>query len=262
MSEHEYETLAVETAEDVARVNLDRPDVRNAFNEQMIADLTDVFERLGRDPSLRAIVLGGKGTLFCAGADIDWMRRSADRSERDNVEDARAMATMYRTIDECPVPVIGRAHKAAFGGAIGLLAVCDVVVAARGTKMAFSEVKLGIIPAVISTFSLPKIGANQARRYFLTAEVFTPETAPAGLVHEVVDESELDATVEGIVAALRGNGPQAVREAKRLVRDVTSMSKVEAIDMCIKWIARVRVGEEAQEGLRAFLGKRDAAWKK
>jgi methylglutaconyl-CoA hydratase len=261
MSEFEYDTLTVEHRGDTARVLLDRPEVRNAFNEQMISDVRDAFERLGADDSLRAIVLAGAGGIFCAGADIAWMRRSADRTEKENVEDARAMAAMYRAVDECRVPVIGDVRKAAFGGALGLVAACDVVVAASGTKFAFSEVKLGIIPAVISVLVIPKIGPSQARRYMVTGEVFTAETAPAGLLHEVVPVDAIDAKVDEMVATLRMNGPQASREAKRLVADVWATPRYQAIDECARWISRIRVGEEAQEGLRAFLEKRDPAWR-
>jgi methylglutaconyl-CoA hydratase len=244
----------------VAHVRLNRPDVRNAFNEQMIAELTDVFTVLGREKGLRAVVLGGGGRVFCAGADVDWMRRSIDRTEADNVADARAMATMYRTIDECPLPVIGRVQGAAFGGAVGLVAVCDVAVAERPARFCFSEVRLGIVPAVISTFCIAKIGAAQARRYFLTAEVFTAEHAPAGLLHEVVEEGQLDSRIDQILNALRLCGPQAVREIKQLIPQVTALERAEAVALCARTIARVRVGDEAQNGLRAFLEKRSAPW--
>ena len=260
MSGWTYDTLSVSVQGDVAHVWLNRPEVRNAFNEPMIADLTAVFGRLGREPGLRAIVLGGEGSVFCAGADVDWMRRSIDRTEKDNVADAQAMATMYRTIDVCPLPVIGRVQKAAFGGAIGLMAVCDIVVAESTTRFCFSEVRLGIIPAVISTFSIAKIGVAQARRYFLTAEVFTAENAPPGLVHEVVTEGELDRRIDEIVEALRLCGPEAVREIKQLIPRAVALDSAAAVDLCAGTIARVRVGAEAQAGLRAFLHKRPAPW--
>jgi len=255
-----YETLSVKVDADVAHVRLNRPAVRNAFNERMITELTDAFTALGRERSLRAVVLGGEGSVFCAGADVDWMRRSKDRTEADNVADALAMATMYRTIDECPLPVIGRVQKAAFGGAIGLVAVCDVVVAERSTRFCFSEVRLGIVPAVISTFCIAKIGAAQARRYFLTAEVFTAPEAPAGLLHEIVAEGELDSRIDQIVNALRQCGPEAVREIKQLIPRVTALDRAQAVDLCARTIAKVRVGDEAQKGLRAFLDKRPAPW--
>jgi len=260
VSDFRYETLNVVVQRDVARVWLNRPEVRNAFNERMISELTDAFTRLGRDSALRAVVLGGEGSVFCAGADVDWMRRSIDRTEEDNIADAEAMAAMYRTIDACPLPVIGRVQKAAFGGAIGLVAVCDIVVAEATARFCFSEVRLGIIPAVISTFSIAKIGPAQARRYFLTAEVFTAEDAPPGLVHEAVVEGELDKRIDAILDALRQCGPQAVRAIKSLIPKVVAQDRIAAIEQCAREIARVRVGAEAQAGLRAFLDKRTAPW--
>ena len=261
-AEYSYQTLQVDVANDVATVLLNRPDVRNAFNETMIAELTDAFTRLPEESDLRAIVLAGAGLVFCAGADIDWMRRSIDRTEADNVADALAMAAMYTCIDRCPLPVIGRVQKAAFGGAVGLMAVCDMVVADRDAKICFSETRLGILPAVISTFSIAKIGIAQARRFFLTAEVFTAAEAPAGLVHRAVDAASLDTHVEQLVAALREVGPQAAREIKALIPQVAALDREQAVAACVRTIARVRVSEEAQAGLRAFLDKTDPPWRK
>jgi methylglutaconyl-CoA hydratase len=260
-AKYSYETLRVDIKNDVATVLLNRPEVRNAFNETMIAELTDAFTRLPEESSLRAIVLGGAGKVFCAGADIDWMRRSIQRSEADNIADARAMAAMYRCIDTCLLPVIGRVQKAAFGGAVGLMAVCDMVVADRDAKICFSETRLGIIPAVISTFSIAKIGVAQARRFFLTAEVFAAGEAPAGLVHMAVDASSLDTHVEQLVAALREAGPQATREIKALIPRVAALDSEQAVEDCVRTIARVRVSAEAQAGLRAFLDKTDPPWR-
>jgi methylglutaconyl-CoA hydratase len=252
--------LRLSFQDDWARVDLDRPNVRNAFDERMIAELTDVFDDLPRNDSLRAVVLGGTGAVFCAGADIDWMRRSADRTEAENVADARAMATMFHTIDKCPLPVIARVQKAAFGGALGLLAASDIVVAEAHAKFCFSEVRLGLIPAVISSLTLAKIGQAQARRYFLTAEVFSAETAPAGLIHEVVTSEKLDARIADFLQALRDNGPQAVREIKALIPRVSTGPDSEALDISVRAIARVRTGAEAQAGLRAFLDKDKPPW--
>jgi methylglutaconyl-CoA hydratase len=256
------DTLSVTRSGAVARVLLNRPDVRNAFNEEMIADVTDVFRQLGQDKKLRAIVFGGEGKVFCAGADVDWMRRSADRTEMDNVADAEAMARMYRTIDECSVPVVCRVQRAAFGGALGLLAVSDVVVAEADAKFCFSEVRLGIIPAVISTFCIERIGIAAARRYMLTAEVFTAAEAPSGLVHAAVPAAELDGKVDEIVSALLQTGPQAVREIKALIPQVAALPRGEAIQVCARAIARVRVSDEAQLGLRTFLAKQTPPWQK
>jgi methylglutaconyl-CoA hydratase len=190
------------------------------------------------------------------------MRRSVDRAEMDNVADAEAMARMYRTIDMCPVPVICRVQKAAFGGALGLLSVSDVVVAEAEAKFCFSEVRLGIIPAVISTFCIERIGIAAARRYMLTAEVFTAAEAPPGLVHEAVPAAELDGRVSTITDALLQTGPGAVREIKALIPQVAALPRAEAIGVCARAIARVRVGKEAQIGLRAFLAKQNPPWQK
>ncbi len=257
-----FSTIEVDGPGAIARVTLARPEVRNAFNAQMITELTACFDGLSRDEELRAVVLSGEGKVFCAGADVSWMRASADASEEENKDDARRMATMFRTVDECPVPVVGRIQGAAFGGGLGLAACCDVVVAADDARFSFSEVRLGIVPAVISTFALAKIGAGRARRWFLSAEILSAAQArDAGLVHEVAPAEELDARVEKIVAALSANGPRAVREAKSLIRRVATMDRDTALEHCAQTIARVRVSAEGQEGLRAFLEGREPAWR-
>jgi methylglutaconyl-CoA hydratase len=206
-------------------------------------------------------VLGGEGKVFCAGADIHWMSEAIDSTEQENVADAKAMAHMYQTIDTCPVPVVGRVQRAAFGGAIGLISGCDIVVAETGTRLCFSEVKLGILPAVISSFSMAKIGVSAARRYFLTAEVFLAENAPAGLLHEIVPPDQLDSTVDEILNHILANGPCALRETKKLIPQVAESSRAEAIELCARTIARVRVSKEGQAGLRAFLNKTDPPWR-
>ena len=246
----------------IARVTLTRPAARNAFDAPMIEEVTACFADIAAQGDLRAVVLAAEGEAFCAGADVNWMRASANATEEENQADARRMAAMFRSIDECPVPVVGRVHGVAFGGGVGLVACCDVVVAEQDARFCFSEVRLGLIPAVISTFAMAKIGRGQARRWFLTAEVIPADTARAvGLVHEVVPAERLDAAVDAIVAALVGNGPFAVREAKALIRRVVDLERGEAIEHCADTIARVRVSPEAQEGLRAFLEKRDPAWR-
>jgi methylglutaconyl-CoA hydratase len=244
-----------------ARVSLNRPDLRNALDSALIADLERAFRSLGQDGDVRSIVLSGEGKVFCAGADVNWMRASLDLSAEENRKDAQGLADMLRAIDECPKPVIGRIQGAAMGGGAGLVAVCDIVVAADDAKLAFSEVRLGILPAVISSFVLPKIGAAQARRYFLTAEVFTAGRArEIGLVHEVVPADQLDAKVKELAAALHNNGPKAVAEAKALIRAVVAMKREDALRHSVETIARVRTSPEGQEGLRAFLDKRPPSW--
>ena len=253
------QTLRLERRGPVATVVLQRPEVRNAFNEVVIAELKKVFTSLGADA--RVVVLAGDGPVFCAGADVQWMKKSKGYSEKQNTRDARAMAEMFRAIDECPRPVIGRVHGAALGGGSGLVACCDIVVAAEGTQFGFTEVRLGIVPANISTFVLPKIGARAARRYFLTGERFDAgEALRIGLVHEVVKPDLLDSRVGAIAQEILKCGPKAVAIAKELIRKGVSVPRNRAIDSTVRTIARVRVSPEGQEGLAAFLEKRPPRW--
>jgi methylglutaconyl-CoA hydratase len=252
-------TISLSPAPGILTVTLDRPEVRNVFNETMIAELASVFGDVG--PDTRVIILKGNGTAFCAGADVNWMRDSIHRSEADNARDAATMEAMFRAIDECPSPVIGRVHGFALGGAVGLVAACDVVVAAETARFGFTEVSLGIIPAVISPFALDKIGSKNARRYFVTGELFNaPRAQEMGLVHEVVAEDSLDSTVNEIVESILKNGPQAVAAAKSLVREVGAMTRDQAREHTIATIARIRTSAEGQEGLGAFLEKRKPKW--
>jgi len=257
-----FTRLTVETTAGVARVTLNRPDVRNAFDAELIAELEQAFNAVGHDPAVRCAVLAGAGKVFSAGADMHWMRSSIDLDAAANQADAAAMARMFRAIDECPCPVIGRVHGAAMGGGSGLVACCDIVVADIGTQFAFSEVRLGIVPAVISPFVLAKIGVTHARRLFITGERFDADTAAdIGLVHEVALDGELDARVDAVLAEIARCGPLAMREAKALVRAVAACAtREDAIAHTAEAIARVRTGPEGQEGLRAFLEKRPASW--
>jgi len=253
------DNLLVSESDHVVAVSLNRPDVRNALDDALIARLTDVFRNVNDD--VRAVVLRGEGKAFCAGGDIGWMQRSIDYSQAENLADARALGDLFLAIDECPCPVIGQVHGAAFGGGVGLACVCDVVVASEGTKFCFSEVKLGLSPAVISAFAIRKVGLSQARRYFLTAEVFDAEEAKRiGLVHVVAGAGELEARVADLVVALASNGPKAVRRAKELARKVAYLDSAAALDVSTKLIAELRVSDEGQEGVRAFLEKRPPSW--
>ncbi|TML28031.1 MAG: hypothetical protein E6G26_07465 [Actinobacteria bacterium] len=237
--------LRVERDGDVLRVTLARPERRNAFDAQLIADLTDAFADVG---DVRAVVLAGEGETFCAGADIDWQRSAIDLSYEDNVEDALRLYRMCETIDRCPAPVVARIQGFALGGGSGLAACSDIAVAASDATFGFTEVKLGIIPAVISPFVLPKIGQH-ARRYFLTGERFDARTAlRIGLVHEVTDE--LETATQAIVDQLVGSGPKAVREAKKLIRERPDGERTAEI------AARLRTSEEGQTRLRAFFERR------
>jgi len=242
--------LRVERDGQVLHVTLAKPERRNAFDAALIAELYEAFEDVG---DARAVVLAGEGSSFCAGADVEWQRASIDLSYEENVEDALRLFRMCERIDLCPAPVVARVQGYALGGGSGLVACADVALAAPDATFGFSEVKLGIIPAVISPFVLPKIGAH-ARRFFLTGERFDAQTAlRIGLVHEVAED--LDAAVERIVGELLTSGPDAVHAAKALVRDRPPGEETARI------AARLRSGEEGQEGLRAFLEKRTAGWR-
>ena len=234
----------------VLRVTITRPERRNAFDAALIRELTEAFADVG---DARAVVLAGEGESFCAGADVEWQRASIDLSLEENVEDAMRLYRMCETIDCCPAPVVARVQGYALGGGSGLVACSDIAIAAPDATFGFSEVKLGIIPAVISPFVLPKIGAH-ARRYFLTGERFDAETAlRIGLVHELA--GNLDEAIERVVGEILTAGPNAVREAKRLIHDRPEGEDTADI------AARLRSGEEGQEGLRAFLERRTASWR-
>jgi methylglutaconyl-CoA hydratase len=243
----------------IARLALARPDVHNAFDDGLIAELTAAFVELGADDAVRAIVLTGEGASFSAGADLGWMRRMAQASEAENRDDARRLATLMRTLDECPKPTIARVNGAAFGGGVGLIACCDIALGVESAKFGLTEAKLGLVPAVISPYVIAAIGARQARRLFLTAQIFDAREAERiGLLHRVVDD--LDAAVQSEIDRLLAAGPVAVREAKALVRRVARGGEHDVANA--ELIARLRVSVEGQEGLAAFFEKRKPAWMK
>jgi methylglutaconyl-CoA hydratase len=240
----------VQRDDHVLRITLARPERRNAFDAALIAELTEAFSDVG---DARAVVLAGDGESFCAGADVEWQRSSIDLSYDENVEDAARLYRMMAAVDGCPAPVVVRAHGYTLGGGSGLVACADIAIAAPDAVFGFTEVRLGIIPAVISPFVFAKIGSGAARRYFLTGERFGPEVAlRIGLVHEVA--ADLDEAVEAVVAALLAGGPEAVRAAKRLARERPAGEETPPI------AAARRTSAEGQEGLRAFLDKRRANW--
>ena len=255
------DTITLSFADGVARVTLNRPDLRNAFNANVIGELQAIFARIAAADDVRAVVIAGEGKVFCGGADINWMRESLDLSFEANAIDAERMSDMFRAIDNCPRPVIARIHGAALGGGAGLAACCDVVIASDETIFGFTEVKLGIIPAVISPFVLAKIGASHARALFLTGERFDAQHACAiGLVHEVVPAADLDEAVAGRLTELRTAGPAAIAAAKLLLRRVQDNSYDASRAITTEAIARQRVSPEGQEGLRAFLERRPATF--
>ncbi|MHA7880510.1 MAG: enoyl-CoA hydratase-related protein [Saccharospirillum sp.] len=255
-------TLTVTLDQGVATLMLSRPEVRNAFNAELIAELTAQVQQLAQAPEVRVLVLRALGEHFSAGADLNWMRSMKDHSQQQNQEDASRLATLMRTLDECPKPLVGIANGAAMGGGVGLLACCDIVLASPSAFFALSEVRLGLTPATISPFVVRAIGARQARRYFQTGERFTAEQAQAmALVHEVVPDVELEARLTALLADLLAGGPQAQQMAKQLVKSVAEQPVSDALmaDLAQR-IGQQRVGAEGQEGLSAFLEKRKAAW--
>jgi methylglutaconyl-CoA hydratase len=247
----------------MAEVWLNRPEVRNAFNDGVITELTAAFDELGSDPDLRVVVLGGHGKAFCAGADLSWMRAMAGYSWEENHADAARLAHMLWTLYRCPVPVVGRIHGDCYAGGVGLAAVCDVLVAAEGVHFCLSEARLGLLPATIAPYVVKAMGEQAARRYFTTAERFSAIQAQAmGLVHEAVAADALDAKVAEIVAALVANGPAAARACKRLVQDVAGRDITADLRAdTARRIADIRSSAEGREGVQAFLDKRDPGWK-
>jgi methylglutaconyl-CoA hydratase len=246
----------------VAQVWLNRPEVRNAFNDGVVAELTAAFTQLAADAEVRVVMLGGHGKAFCAGADLSWMRSMANYSWAQNQADAAALAQMLWTIYRCPVPVLGRIHGDCYAGGVGLAAVCDVLVAADTVQFCLSEARLGLLPATIGPYVVKAMGEQAARRYFVTAERFSAAQAQMlGFVHEVVAAQALDARIDGLVEAIVANGPAAVKACKRLVQDVAGQPIDEALRAdTARRIADMRASTEGREGVQAFLNKREPAW--
>jgi len=247
----------------VAEVWLNRPEVRNAFNEIVIQELTAAFAGFAQDNTLRAVVLAGHGKAFCAGADLSWMRAMAGYSWAENEADAAALAQMLWTVYRCPVPVIGRIHGDCYAGGVGLAAVCDVLVASDAANFCLSEAKLGLLPATIGPYVVKALGEQASRRYFTTAERFSAAQAHAlGFVHEVVSAEALDAKLAEIVAAVVANGPAAVKACKQLVQDIAGRPIDAALrSETARRIADIRASVEGREGVQAFLAKRDPSWR-
>ena len=251
------------TSAHVAEIWLNRPEVRNAFNDGVIAELNAAVKTLGADPELRAIVLGGHGKAFCAGADLSWMRTMAGYSWEQNHADAAGLAEMLWTLWSCPLPIVGRIHGDCYAGGVGLAAVCDVLVAAEAVQFCLSEARLGLLPATIGPYVLRALGEQASRRYFITAERFSAAQAHAlGFVHEVVASDQLDAKVNEVVAALVANGPAAVKACKQLVKDLAGRPIDAALrEDTARRIADIRASDEGREGVSAFLNKCEAPWR-
>ena len=258
----DYQTLTITVADKAATVTLNRAELRNAFNEQAIAELALAFDELGRNELVRAVVLAANGPAFCAGADLNWMKKMAGYSQDENLADASRLADMLRTIYLCPKPTVAKVQGDCYAGGMGLAAACDIVVAAEGVNFCLSEVKLGLIPATISPYVIKAMGEQAARRYFLTAERFDAAAAGRmGFAHEVVPAEDLDATVAGIVKALVSNSPNAVCEAKKLVREVVGQPVDDALlEDTAQRIAAIRASSEGREGVASFLEKRKPNW--
>jgi methylglutaconyl-CoA hydratase len=254
--------LKISEEKNIALVSLNRPDVRNAFDPGLILKLTETFHSLSHRKDLRAIVLSGEGKVFCAGADLNWMKSVAQFTLQQNQKDSEILFDMFETIWNCPIPVIGVVHGAAFGGALGLMAVCDYVIAEAQTQLCFSEVRIGIAPAVIAHFLLKKISPAAISHFMISGKVFEPKDVwGIGLVHEVVLENHLAEALAKITHIFLEAGPEAVRETKKLLRELPGLDTVQSKSRVCKLIAERRVSAEGQEGLQSFLQKRSPAWK-
>ena len=253
-------TLQVDGA--VATITLTQPDIRNAFSDEVIAEITAAFRTAGERPDVRAIVLAAQGPAFCAGANLNWMRRMADYTREENIQDAGLLAEMLRVIYECPKPTIARVQGDVYAGGVGLVACCDIAISADTVHYCLSETKIGLIPATISPYVIRAMGARAAHRYFLTAERFNAaEALRIGFVHEVVAHDQLDAKVGEVLKALLGASPNAVQAAKKLVQDVAEREiNAELIAKTVEGIADIRSSEEGREGVQAFLAKRKPVW--
>ena len=248
----------------VAQVSLNNPDKHNAFDDQMIIELTNAFNALAANTNVRIMLLKSEGKSFSAGADLDWMKRMASYSYQQNLNDARALAAMLKALHQMPIPTIARVQGAAFGGAVGLVSCCDIALASSNASFALSEVKIGLVPSTISPYVIAAIGERHAKRYFMTAERFDANTAlQIDLVHEAVEKSLLDDKVEQLITAILSNGPEAVVAAKQLVFAVSGKAVDSSlIEHTCEVIAGIRVSAQGQEGLSAFLDKRKPNWLK
>jgi methylglutaconyl-CoA hydratase len=263
MAMPEYETITVSRdPRGSAAVTLNRPEIRNAMNAILIAEVTDAFIELGADDGVRAIVIRGAGKAFCAGADLNWMRDVEDHAADQVAADSRRLEAMYRAIDECPKTTIARLHGAAMAGALGIAACADVAIAERATKFCVSEVRLGLTPGIISTFVLPKVGASRLRYWAVSAIVFDAEEAlRAGLIHQVADgEDELDRRIDGHIDLALGAAPEAVAWTKQLLAEAAGAGDSAAFDRGLEWNLRARTSDVAKAGIAAFLDMRPAPW--
>lgn len=255
-------TLNIVMESGLCTVELARPEVRNAFNHVLIAELQEAFDIISRDPAVRVAILRGQGPVFCAGGDIQWLRDSVNLSQEENLDDTRRLARMFSALNTCPKPVVGLVHGAVIGGGVGLVSICDYVICSRETVFSLSEVRLGVIPACIGPFVVAKIGESHARAYFISAERFPAQRAyEIGLVHELAESpADLDTAARRIAQNLLQCGPNAMTAAKALIRGIKTRDYDDGLEYVARTLAELRVTPEGQEGLRAFLEKRPAKW--
>jgi len=256
-----YTTVKYEKQNRVARVTFNRPEIHNAFNATVITEMQQVFNEIEKDDSIRAVVLTGTGKSFCAGADLNWMRSVIKQSYEENLAESNALAELLHSVYTCVRPVIGRINGAAIGGGTGFVAVCDIAFAARSAVFSFSEVKIGVVPACIGPYVVKKIGEGKTRELFITGERMNAERAhEVGLVNKVVDDDQLDSEVDKLIKFILSSGPQAVAMAKKLTSEVPAMTPEQYKPYTAEMIARLRISDEGQEGMDAFLNKRRPKW--
>ncbi len=256
-----YETIEITKEDSIVTVKLNRPDVHNAMSEKLMKELTNCFKELSNDDNAKIIILTGNGKSFCAGADLNWMKSMAKYTMEENIRDSKLLLDLYEAIYSCPKPVIGKINGHAFGGGIGLIAVCDITIGVPGKKYAFSEVNLGIIPSVISTYIARRISSSDMRRLFITGERFTSEYAKEiKLLDYVVSEAEFDSKIQKTIEQLRSSGPKAIEEIKKLVNNYEKLDIEKYKEHTVKKISELRVSDEGQEGINAFLEKRKPKW--
>ncbi|MFH1372871.1 MAG: enoyl-CoA hydratase-related protein [bacterium] len=256
-----FSTISYEVANRIARVTFSRPEVHNAFNAALISEMRQVFAEIDKDDSIRLVILTGAGKSFSAGADLNWMRSVAGQSFEENLADSMELAELFFDMHSCRRPIVGRINGAAIGGGTGFVAVCDIAVAARSAVFSFSEVKIGIVPACIGPYVIRKMGGGRTRELFITGERMSAERAyEVGLVNRVVDDDQLDDEVEKLTRSILTSGPEAVAMAKKLIGEVPSMTLQQAKTYTAEMISRLRVSDEGQEGMAAFLNKRKPKW--
>lgn len=258
----EYDTLKISRFNKTIAIMLNRPEVHNAMNEKLMMELTNIFNKLSKDESIRSIVLTGNGKSFCAGADLNWMKSMVNFSKEENIRDSKLLLDLFEAIYDCPKPVIGKINGHAFGGGLGLIAVCDITISIPGLKFAFSEANLGIIPSVISTFVRPRINPSTMRRLFITGEKFDSEIAQKiGLIDIIVPEEEFDSKVDYYLKLVKSSGPNAISEVKKLIKNLEKMDTNTFKNYTVEKISELRVSKEGQDGINSFLNKSKPKWR-